>query len=292
MKKIAFVFILFLLYAATCLASGFSSLQLGTGAKPGGMGLAYTAMSGDALAGYWNPAGLVPLNQNDVVLSIHRWIQDVSSGSFSYGWGNTKHGLGLHLLYTEIGGIEQRVVASQDPISIFSAYDIVFGISYGRRFNDRVRWGVTVKGLYKKILYDDATGVAADFGIQYDIKNICIAGVLQNIGKTNNLRSESLSLPATVKVGVAIPLKLLKSNWIVLIDGVHEIGEDFYCHSGVECSLREQLALRGGFQWGYEDIRFTVGVGVLRGKYRLDYSIMPSVNGLGHSYRFSIGIIW
>lgn len=291
MKKITAVCFLFFL-AAVCMANGFTSLQLGSGAKPGGIGLAYTAMSGDALAGYWNPAGLVNIPKNDVVFSMHRWIQDVNSGFFSYGKGNKRHGFGLHFLYTEIGGIEQRLVASPDPISVFSAYDMVLGLSYGIRLNDHIRWGFTLKGLYKKILYDEAKGIAADLGIQYDVGVICLAGVLQNIGKTDNLRSESLSLPVTVKVGAAIPMKLIKSNWIVLIDGIHEFGEEFYCHGGVEWSFNNQLALRGGFQLGYEDIRLTGGLGVLWKMYRLDYSTMPSVNGLGHSHRLGIGINW
>jgi len=291
MKKLIFL-ILSIFLTVPCWANGFPFLQLGVGARPGGMGLAYTAMSGDALAGYWNPAGLVMIKQNDITLSIHKWIQDVDSYSFSYGWGNNRHGLGMHILYTEIAGIEQRTGPSPEPLSVFSAHDLIFGISYGKRFNKNLSWGITLKCLYKKIWIDDASGFAADFGVQYNIQKIRLGGVVQNIGKTNKLRNESLSLPTTVKVGAAVPVKLLKSNWIVVIDGVHEIGEEFYCHSGVEWAMKDQLALRGGLQVGYEDIRFTGGIGILWKIYRINYSIMPSVNGLGHSYRFSIGINW
>ncbi|MFH0775086.1 MAG: hypothetical protein V2A53_06315 [bacterium] len=47
-------------------------LNLGQGARANGMAGVYSAIADEASACYWNPAGLVQLNQNEVLFMYHR----------------------------------------------------------------------------------------------------------------------------------------------------------------------------------------------------------------------------
>ena len=54
--------------------TGASFLNIGVGARPIGMGLAYTAVADDVDAIYWNPGGLSLLNQRQVSAMHADWL--------------------------------------------------------------------------------------------------------------------------------------------------------------------------------------------------------------------------
>ena len=52
-------------------------LKIGIGARALGMGGAYSAVSNDVTALYWNPAGLSSSKKNGIILDHQDWIMDV-----------------------------------------------------------------------------------------------------------------------------------------------------------------------------------------------------------------------
>ncbi|MCB0302022.1 MAG: hypothetical protein KDE52_18315, partial [Calditrichaeota bacterium] len=48
--------------------TGMSFLKIGVGARAGGMGEAYAAVADDATATYWNPAGLMASDRNNLTM--------------------------------------------------------------------------------------------------------------------------------------------------------------------------------------------------------------------------------
>ncbi|MBI4062852.1 MAG: UPF0164 family protein, partial [Elusimicrobia bacterium] len=54
--------------------SGFSFLKIGVGARPIGLGSAYTAMANDATAIYWNPAGLGAIKKRELSAMHGEWL--------------------------------------------------------------------------------------------------------------------------------------------------------------------------------------------------------------------------
>ena len=273
---------------------GFPTLKLGGGSRAGAMGMAYTALSDDGSAGFWNPAGLSFLRQRDVLLSIHRWIEDVNSEFVCFGWGNQNSGMGIHLLYTEVGGIEHRIVPSPTPLAVFSVHEVIGGISYARKVHERLSIGLTLKMLYEKIFVDEAWGIAGDLGFLWKVwdEGLRIGGVLQNVGRTGRLQEEEISLPVTGRIGMAFPVQILRGRWIFVVDGVKERGSRFHIHGGGEYGWNGVLYFRCGYQAGYEIRGVTGGVGVVWRGYRLDYSYMPLRGGLGDSHRLTVGIGW
>lgn len=273
---------------------GFSSLKLGVDARSGALGMAYTALSEDGSGGYWNPASLASLRGRDFLFSIHQWIADVRGEFFGLGWGKEKTGLGIYLLYTEVGDIEHRIVPLSNPLGTFSAHELIVGISYARMVTERLSVGMTLKTLYEKIFIDEASGVACDVGVLWKVweEGLRVGAVIQNLGKTGRLREEEIKLPLFGKVGFAFPIEIFGYRCILALDGVKERGFPFHIHGGVEYGWRDILFLRFGYQSGYETRNVTGGAGIVWGRYRLDYSMMPLGSGLGDSHRLSLGVGW
>ena len=82
MKRIVAAMILVLVGVEWCFcaeihdhagATGMAFLKVGIGGRAAAMGGAYSSVSGDATAGYWNPAGLIGIEGKDVVLMHSAW---------------------------------------------------------------------------------------------------------------------------------------------------------------------------------------------------------------------------
>jgi hypothetical protein len=271
---------------------GFSTLMLGVGARGTGMGMAYTAIANDASGGFWNPAGLLVSKKGDFLFSVHRWIQGVQGGFLALEWGRETRKFGIQMLYMEVSDIEHRIGPSPDPLSTFSAHEIITGFSYALRLRKNFSMGLTLKLFYEKIYIEEALGFGGDIGFLWEIQKggLRLGGVMQNIGKTDRLKTESIPLPLVGKLGAAYPIQLFRNQCILAVDLVQEKDMPFHVHAGCEFNWQEMLCLRFGYQTGYETRRLTAGLGVALKGYRLDYSYMPLLQGLGDSHRFSLGI--
>ena len=53
-------------------------LKIGVGARSAAMGESFVAVSNDASAIFWNPAGIASLKKNEVLLTHNNWIADIS----------------------------------------------------------------------------------------------------------------------------------------------------------------------------------------------------------------------
>lgn len=294
MRHVFLFLTVFSLSAGKTWSEGFPTLKLGAGGRASALGLAYTALSDDGSAGFWNAAGLCFIGRNDVVLSVHRWIGDVQSEFVGFGWGDGRTGFGIHMLYTEVGGIEHRIVPSPTPLAVFSSHEFVGGISFARMIGRRISVGLTAKVLYEKIFFDEALGAACDIGFLWKVwdEGLRVGGVLQNMGKTGRLQDEAIALPFTGRLGLAFSVFGLGGKWVFVADGVKERDFPFHLHSGVEYGWKDVLYLRCGYQTGYETRDLTWGMGVAWHGFRLDYTTMPFRRGIGDSHRLTVGVGW
>ncbi|MBN2031484.1 PorV/PorQ family protein [bacterium] len=291
-KWIPFLF-LFLILSSQGYGGGFASLQLGGDARAGALGMAYTALSDDGSGSYWNPAGLVRSGEKELILSVQRWIEDVQSAFLGFGMGRANTGLGIHILHTEVSGLEYRIVPSPTPIHFFSTHELIVGISYGRIIRDNLSIGITLKSLYEKLFVEEAFGLAADFGFLYSIwdNELRVGGVLQNVGKTNLMRHEAITLPVTAKVGFAFSIPIFRNDCLFVLDGIKGVDLPYHVHTGIEYGWWNRLSIRLGYQIGYETRSITGGIGLAWDRYRLNYSYMPLHSGFGDSHRLSIGLV-
>ncbi len=273
--------------------NGMAFLNIGNGARAVGMAEAFTALANDPSATYWNPAGLVTLQNTQMTFSHNSWIQDVQHEFFAIAFKTGQNHLGISMTSNNIDGIEHRVKPTEAPIGTVQAHDLAVGLSYARGISRGLHAGITLKYVYEKIYYESAPGFAVDLGLIYQpamLEGLSLGLVTQNLGFTSKLKNESIELPKTLKAGLAY--KLLKgkagSDLTGALDVVQYIDADLHVNVGLEWLYKNLLALRAGYQTGWDEKGLHAGVGFGISRFLLDYAYTPFTAELGTAHRFSI----
>jgi len=274
-------------------ATGLAFLKLGVGARAGGMGGAFSAISDDATATFWNPAGLT-YSRAQVAFTHTKWLQDITNEFLAITFPAFRGTLGLSFYANNVGGIERRLNPSEEPIGTVEANDVALGLSYATSISSSLKAGLTVKYLYEKIFIESAAGYAFDFGLilQPFSNPLQLAVVAQNFGSMDKLRAESINLPKTVRLGVSYLFALdgIGGKVLLAADGVKVIETDFRGSFGAELQFKSQLAVRVGYQTGLSRQAFGGGLGLKMNRYYLDYGFIPFDSNFGDTHRFSFAL--
>ncbi|MDT3697194.1 MAG: PorV/PorQ family protein [Ignavibacterium sp.] len=294
MKKILLIF----LFSAAFIipqsagSTGLSFLKYGFGARNIAMGDAGTALSNDITSLFYNPAKLAFTNESEVLFMHNEWIQDVKSEVI--GAKTTIFGLPFALGFnvTSVDGIEYREVPGE-PITTFDANYFYGSLSTGFFVTDEITMGVTLKYLYEGMLNDEATGFGFDFGINYllPIKGLTPSIVVKNIGSMSKLRNESTKLPTEIRTGLAYTHSLedLKIDFTGGIEFQKYLDtEDNHFNFGGEVLYNKLIAIRAGYQSGFESRGLTTGIGLMWGSLKFDYAFLPFSLEMGSANLFSL----
>ncbi len=275
-------------------ASGLAFLKLGVGARAGGLGGAFSAVSDDATATFWNPAGLTYSNRAQVAFTHTEWVEDIANEFLAFTFPALRGNVGLSLYANNVGGIERRINPSDEPIGSVDANDIALGLSYAASISSSLRAGLTVKYLYEKIFIESAAGYAFDLGfifqpLTYPLK---LAVVAQNFGSMNKLRAQTINLPKTVRMGVSylLPLDTIGGTILLAADAVKVVETDFRGSFGAELQFNDRLRVRLGYQTGLAQQDFGGGLGLKINRYYLDYGFIPFDSNFGDTHRFSFAL--
>lgn len=303
MKKI-FIILFFIICFLTLNNSGYgvsglggttgaNFLKIGIGARALGMGEAFVALADDASAAYWNPAGLVNIENTVLYLEHTEWFDSVRYEYVSIAEPSEAIGLPIwgamafswFYLYTP--DIPRAI---EDPpnsdnsyvLGTFSAGDTALSLSYGGQLTDTWAVGGTVKYLNQKVDYDSKSTVAMDLGFlsASPIKNLRLGMVILNIG-------DSMSggrLPTQFKLGVNY--KLSGRNFPGVWNNTFDIGFPLLTsdqipryYFGEEYIIKfkpSQCAIRAGYRTGRDlgDMSgLTVGLGYLIKMTRVDIGL-------------------
>lgn len=294
-------FVILFLWSSVCYSqvgqggsSGLAFLKVGVGGRATGLGEAFTAVSDDATATYWNPAGLARLPQAQFAFTHTEWIQDMTSEFAAFAFPALHGVFGLSLYSNNISGIERRTGPSDTPLGTIDAHDLAIGLSYGRSISSKLQAGITVKYLYEKIFVESASGYALDVGVTFQPlgKELNLAVTAQNFGSMGTLRQEEIALPQTIRFGASYQLALgsFDSYLLLTADGVKVRELDLRGNFGAELRVRDLLAFRFGYQAGLDERSFGGGVGFVYKRYRFDYGYSPFKSNLGDSHRISFGL--
>ncbi|MCJ7508130.1 MAG: PorV/PorQ family protein [candidate division Zixibacteria bacterium] len=273
--------------------SGLSFLKIGMGARPVGMGEAFTSVSGDINCLYWNPAGLAKTEGINLTFMHNRWFQEISSNYLAAAFKIKKNTIGVSLALNRVPDIEVRDKPTAEPVGTFDAEDLVLTLGYAKSFGAKFDLGVSVKGLYQKIYTYEASGLGFDIGGIYILNDKFQFGTaILNIGPEMKFEEEKFSLPLIYKLGVAYKTseKHLKGDIILAMDLVKPKDNDLKLHSGLEYNYNKILFLRMGYQSGYDDKSFSFGMGLGYERYKVDYAFVPFSSDLGNTHRISLEI--
>jgi hypothetical protein len=292
MKK---YFLIIVLFSYTAMAqnagsTGLSFLKFGFGARNIAMGDAGNALSTDVTSLFYNPSKLGMSEESEIMFMHNEWIQDVRSEVL--GARTMLFGLPIALGFnvTSVGDIEVRTRPGE-PESFFDANYFFGSVSTGFKFMDNMAAGVTLKYLYEAMLEDDASGWGFDFGFYYltPFKGLTASASVRNIGSMEALRTEDTKLPTEIRAGFLYEYGL-SDNFNLA--GAAELLKYFesttHANIGAEILYNNVLALRGGYQTGFESRGFTTGLGLTWGNLRFDYAFLPFSLGIGNANLLSL----
>jgi len=251
-------------------------LNLGGGSRSLGMGRAYTGLTDDISAIYWNPAGLMQLNNLAMELShvsLYENTRYNTAGFANKASDIWTYGVGIAQLYTD--GIIKRD-DNNTPGNETNDINTALIVANSLKLTKHIGVGLGVKMVNK--MFDDynSTWLGVDLGVLVvPVKNVTVGANIQNL-----IHSGGYPVPIIAKLGAAakiIPEKLL------LTGDIETVNDQLRFHAGIESRLINTLALRGG----YDNGMLTAGLGLRVGNYSVDYAVLNH-DEFGLSHRVSI----
>jgi len=273
--------------------AGASFLKFGMGARAVGMGETFTGISGDISSVYWNPAGLADLDGVWATFMHNRWFQDISTEFFASAFEISKNTLAFSFTINTVPDIERRESATTEPLSLFDAHQVAFGASWARKLTKKVDLGLTLKWLHEEIDIHRASGIALDAGAIFRLRdNVNLGFCVLNLGPKMKFEEQKYSLPLFYKLGTVYSGKenYLGGNYAIALDLVKPKDDPLRVHTGVEYVSTQNLSLRLGYEFGYDEKGFTAGLGFKIKRYGIDYAFVPYSSDLGNTHRISLNV--
>lgn len=308
-------------HAASVSQATLLFLKIAPGARPAGMGETFVALSDDATATWWNPAGLGFQRGNEVTMMYSRWLPQFNLSDLYYAflsgtyevpeWGT----FGGNVVFLNLGETV-RTDASGNVLGTFSSYEMALTGSYGALINDNTSMGVGLKLAYSNLSpvgagseqgKGTATAIAADLGLLHKatfMPGLSLGANLSNMGpKVSYIdRAQADPLPTTLKFGIAYKILDQEYNKLTIASDVdkelvkrdeHGKSDEFYealFSAWGDGDLVKSLIWHVGAEYWYSTL---VG---LRGGYYNDHlgRVFPYTFGVSlkySTYRFDFSYL-
>ncbi len=198
-----FVSIATTIHAQTKFVNEF--LNIGVGGEAHGKFGSVVATVDDVTAGYWNPAGLAHNSANFQASAMHaNWFGGIANYdyiSFGKRFGDEGSFGSLSLIRMGIDNIPYTLnlinpdgTVDYNNISEFSAADYALLASYGRKFNEQLSIGGSVKVINRSIgSFATAWGFGFDIGAQYRMDKLSFGAAIKDVTSTFNAWSFNLT---------------------------------------------------------------------------------------------------
>lgn len=284
-------------------------LKIGVGGRAAAMGESFVAISDDASALYWNPAGLVQFKTNQVIFSHNIWLVDINHdflGAVYHLDPDNTFGISLTSLSME----KMPVTTEFNPFGTgeyFGFSDIALSVSYARKMTEQFSFGGTVKYIEETLDKLKMRGVMIDIGTYYrtGLGSTRFAVAVSNFGAElapdgevvlvgNRKKSEwqSFAPPTMFRIGFAFePYQDEQHSITTSIQLNHPNDNSENVSIGLEYSWNQMLFLRGGYKINVDEQNYSFGAGVnvpiSIAQFTFDYAF-ANFEQLGSAHRFSI----
>jgi len=284
--------LVFIIFLSACLTgsisaqlgngSGTSSgemLDMDIGSRATALGGAFTALSNDATAVFWNPSGLGTVKSIELQFGYCNWYQDISMNYFGAAIPiSNRITSGFGIKYVDLGSFQGYSVEDL-PTGEFGGHSIVIGLSIGFRATSQLSFGITANGISEKIEESAASGLAFDFGTRLTSGAFSFGLALKNVGPGLKYEYERSPLPAHLDAGVGFiafdERFVMAGDIIVPRNGLVSVRQ------GVEYLYLNTIFLRGGYRHRFDSaygsssngMVYGIGIKIMAGS--IGYSFAP-----------------
>ncbi len=282
--------------------TGFTFLRLNYSARASAMANAFTGLSNDVNAVFFNPAGLTQIETDEASLTYMDYFVGVNCGSAVYA--HKIKDATVAFFVKGLNATEDRTL--EDELGNFIGYDGTFGVSmielgtsFGKQILHNLDVGISAKYLLENLDDKSASAIAFDFAVLHQTtnKHLKLGIVLRSFGKQISYHNEyEEGLPRTISVGFSFhPYK----KFYTTIDINKPLEDDIFGNIGTEFQIHPILAMRMGYQTNAKDWQtdgnFDVFAGISCGlgfdlhhyNMKIDYAI-SSYGNLGFVNQISV----
>lgn len=270
--------------SSVCAQTGLKMLANEVGARPVGMGGAFTSIAADPYSAVCNPSAT--------------WGITRLSGSFGYNthWANSRIESGYlsfqkksavitaGVVFAAVDDLEGRGDVPTEDFIAFSAHDVSFKVGASFELEENYFLGFNLGWMYEKIDTYDGSAVNFDLGLlMTPYENLNAGLAVLNFGSTMKIREESYDLPTAYRGGASYRYRQFTAAAdIVNLDG------DTHLHLGGEFNVNDRFFIRSGYRFGYDTKDFSAGAGFSRRNLRIDYAFLLFKGGLSDSHIFNL----
>lgn len=295
-------------------------MNIGVDAAALGMSNAVVSQTADVNSGYWNPAGLVNLEDNQLALMHSSYFANIANYNYiGYGMPLDDHSaVGVSLIRFGVDDIldttqliDDEGNINYDRISTFSTADYGLTFSYARKLPlDGLNFGVNAK-VIRRIIGDFASswGFGLDAGIQFENDSGWKFGVMaRDITTTYNtwsideekfeqisgaIEGQNQELPETTEITIPKLEIGMSKKWIFNYDysllAAANLNIRFEENNDIFSTSFASINPALGFEFGYTDLVFLRGgVGNFQNERQIDNSenltFQPNF-GVGFKYK-------
>jgi opacity protein-like surface antigen len=335
MKSIKYTLIILIAVAMTSLSiaqtqktgtTAAQVLKFNVGPRAIGMGGAFTAVSDDITAMYWNPGGTANIQMNEAFFNHTSLYADVRHDFAAIA--SYLSGVGTIGAFVSVLSMDEMLVRTEERPEgtgeFFNAGAIVLGLNFSRYLTENFAIGANFKYINESIWHMDATGFGIDIGTIYKLQvlnELRIAASISNFGTkmqlsgrditqivqsgagnqnliNANLELDKFDLPLLFRFGLSADvIRDGTSKLTTSIDAIHPNDHTEYINAGAEYSWNEILYLRAGYNSLFEadtEKGLTLGFGVHYRiidmvKVKLDYAYQD-FGRLQDVHYFSVGV--
>ena len=295
-------------------------MNIGVDAAALGMSNSVTAQSADVNSGYWNPAGLIHLEDNELALMHSSYFANIANYDYvafampiddisAMGISLIRFGVDDILDTTQL--IDDEGNINYDRIQLFSTADYGVTFSYSRQptFAEGFSYGVNAK-VIRRIIGDFANswGFGLDVGMQYESNSWKFGLMARDITTTFNawqidedkfqtiqdaIGGENQELPETTEITIPKLQLGISKTFIFSYDYSLETAVDlqmrFAENNDIISTSFVSINPSFGFEFGYLDMVFLRGgMGNFQNELQIDnteqVSFQPSF-GVGFKYQ-------
>ncbi len=280
--------------------SGAKFLDIGVSARAMGMGEAFSAISTDISAVYYNPAGLTQIYSREFMATHVDYPADITYNfaAVAFPMESVSGIIAIAMYSLNSGDIPYTTYAYPEGTGEqFQANDMALTFTYARSLTEHFSLGMTFKFISQNYDNESAQGWAADVGTLYDTgyRGFKIAMGIVNFGPDLKMIQQGYPLPINFKFGSSFNFIESPDHLAVFaLEGAHPSDNLEQYNAGVEYLYLEKFALRVGHRFNYDTDGITFGGGIKwplgeTSEIRVDYGFQD-MHYLREIHRFSFSV--